>query len=284
MVSGAVMSAASPISLASAGDDVVCAPAVPSAFERRAHMRRRLDELPWVTGVRLRYGPPVSLIDLSPGGAQIDTASYRLQPGANLVVEIAGADRRLTVRSKVVRCQVSAIAPQTFYRGAVAFDWPLDLPDLSLPLASSDVVAPRTADARQSFGEWKRIVARFEDGRLLRGFCRDFLPIGGAIDVWALPDAPQQARITVPVRHLKAVIFQSAGEPGRIGDTRLEQPGSRARRAAVTFLDDEVIEGMVLDYQPDGVGFYLVPLDTARDDVRFFVFLRAIREVRLLPE
>ena len=276
MVSGAVMSAASPISLASAGDDVVCAPAVPSAFERRAHMRRRLDELPWVTGVRLRYGPPVSLIDLSPGGAQIDTASYRLQPGANLVVEIAGADRRLTVRSKVVRCQVSAIAPQTFYRGAVAFDWPLDLPDLSLPLASSDVVAPRTADARQSFGEWKRIVARFEDGRLLRGFCRDFLPIGGAIDVWALPDAPQQARITVPVHRLRTIDFldEAAIDSGSQGPCELvETLRSGAENLVVTFRNGQVLTGTLEHHEPE-VGFFLG---------RTFVFSHAIERVEVLP-
>jgi len=255
-----------------------------SRVERRTHARHAAAELHWLSGIRLKYGPPVSLIDLSRGGVQIDAAAHRLQPGASILVEIAGRDIAVVVRSRVVRCHVSGLEPQAVYRAALAFERALDLPGLPFDRTIDLDTDSNHEHSRPSLSRWNQIMVQYADGRLLEGFSRDGLLRNGYVEVWALPDAPQQARITVPVRHLKAVICQSAGEPGRIGDTRLEQAGSRARRAAVTFLDDEVIEGMVLDYQPDGVGFYLVPLDTARDDVRFFVFLRAIREVRLLPE
>jgi PilZ domain len=276
------MSAASPIPLAS-DSDFASGTTPPSALERRAHARLRLDELPWVTGVRLRYGPPVSLIDLSPGGAQIDTASYRLQPGANLVVEIAGADTHLTVRSKVVRCEVSAIAPQTFYRGAVAFECPLNLPVVSSSSSAADFVAARTPDAGHAFAEWKRIVARFDDGRLLRGFCRDFLPIGGAVNVWALPDAPQHARISIPVHRLRAIDFldESAINAGsQIRTDILEEGRSDAENLIVTFRDGQVLTGTLEHHEPE-VGFFLT-LDAPNQEGRTFVFSHAIDRVELL--
>ncbi len=50
--------------------------------DRRSSIRRTLSELSWLTQVRLKYGPTVSLIDLSAGGAQIEatalSASARL--------------------------------------------------------------------------------------------------------------------------------------------------------------------------------------------------------------
>src|SRR5216684_128045 len=60
------------------------APHLPSVLtdyreDRRGSVRRTISELAWLNQVRVKYGPAVSLIDLSSGGAQIETASYRLQ-------------------------------------------------------------------------------------------------------------------------------------------------------------------------------------------------------------
>jgi hypothetical protein len=238
------------------------------AVERRAHARRRAEELPWVSGIRLKFGPPVSLIDLSSSGAQIDTASYRLQPGSNVVVEIAGPDTQLAVRSKVVRCHVSAIAPQTIYRGAVAFDCPLELPG-----ARSITSA-----------EWNRVVARYADGRLLRGFCRDFLPSSGAVEVWALPDAPQQARIKIPVHFLEALEFldEPADNSARTGALALEE--IRSGRLIITLHDGTLLMGALESHQSE-VGFFLAPLEPPNQAVRrTFVFAHAVKRAEWLPE
>jgi hypothetical protein len=94
--------------------------------DRRVHPRLTLSELEWLKAVRLKYGPVVSLIDLSTGGLQIET-SRRLQPGRVVVVQIAGLDGEMTVPSNVLRCHVSQVAPFTKYRSALSFKRAIDL-------------------------------------------------------------------------------------------------------------------------------------------------------------
>ena len=74
------------------------APPLESWDDRRSSIRRTLSELAWLTQVRVKYGPDVSLIDLSAGGAQIETTSYRLKPGStvNYTVKREGAAKELT--------------------------------------------------------------------------------------------------------------------------------------------------------------------------------------------
>ena len=107
------------------------APSPNSLDNRRTSIRRTLSELSWLNQIRLKYGPLVSLLDLSTGGAQIETASYRLQPGSAVVVEIAAGSETFLVRSRVLRAYVSRILPsETTYRAALVFKDALDLPRL----------------------------------------------------------------------------------------------------------------------------------------------------------
>src|SRR5689334_13800618 len=92
----------------------------PAPSDRRLHPRLTLSNLEWLNTVRLKYGPVVSLIDLSSGGAQIETSS-RLHPGAVVVVQISGTGGEVALPSTVVRSQVSRIVPQAMYRSAVSF-------------------------------------------------------------------------------------------------------------------------------------------------------------------
>lgn len=88
--------------------------------DRRVHPRLTLSDLDWLNTVRLKYGPVVEVIDLSPGGAQIETSS-RLQPGAVVVVQISGTDGEVAIPSTVVRSQVSRVSPSPVYRSALSF-------------------------------------------------------------------------------------------------------------------------------------------------------------------
>jgi hypothetical protein len=121
-------------------------PRAPS--NRRAHERLTVSELTWLNQVRLKYGPPVSLLDLSIGGAQIETTSHRLQPGSNVVIEIAAQDQELAVPARVLRCQVSGLAPLTTYRGALEFKRPIVLPEISGDTGQRDNNNPLHEHAR----------------------------------------------------------------------------------------------------------------------------------------
>ena len=88
-------------------------------LNRREHERLVARELAWLNLVRVKYGPAVSLLDLSAGGAQIEASDLSLRPGASVVIEIAGKDCEFAVPSQIVRCQVSRISPRMVYRGAL---------------------------------------------------------------------------------------------------------------------------------------------------------------------
>ena len=89
--------------------------------DRRSSIRRPLSELAWLTQVRVKYGPTVSLLDLSAGGAQIEATAFRLQPGSTIVVQIATESETLAVPALVLRSHVSGLLPAgATYRTALA--------------------------------------------------------------------------------------------------------------------------------------------------------------------
>src|ERR1700730_4082029 len=89
----------------------VCAAVVADA-DRRAHPRLSARELRWLRAARLKYGPPVRLIDLSVGGALLESDAP-LRPGSTLALELAGAgpvgSSPVVVPLRVVRCQLTGL-------------------------------------------------------------------------------------------------------------------------------------------------------------------------------
>jgi hypothetical protein len=87
----------------------------------------------------------------------------------------------------------------------------------------------------------------------------------------------------VPIGYLKAVFFvrDFAGDPEYKEDTAVE-PSGRGRKVTITFLDDEVLAGTTLNYRPDGIGFLVLPNDPRSNNIRTFVFSRAVRHVQFV--
>ncbi len=93
----------------------------------------------WVPGptdalsrVRLRAGRELAVVNVSAGGALVE-GTTRLLPGTHVEVHVTGAQGRVLVRARVVRCAVWTVtADVVTYRGALAFSAPVDLvPDES---------------------------------------------------------------------------------------------------------------------------------------------------------
>jgi PilZ domain len=129
--------------------------------DRRAHRRHTADEVASLDKVRLKFGPAVTLVDLSQGGAQIETGNFRLQPGSVVVFEIAGGDTDLAVPSRVLRCQLARILPEPVYRGALEFKSLLDLKGL-LPRSSPDVRTEAGLDPVLEQARLQQIVKRVQ--------------------------------------------------------------------------------------------------------------------------
>jgi hypothetical protein len=433
-----------------------------SASDRRAHRRMIVSELSWLNHVKLKYGPQVSLIDLSSAGAQIETSSHPLQPGSTVVIEIAVGERSCAVPAQVLRCHIAGLAPHARYRGALLFKRPFDFPkapatedagdvdcnpvheyarlnlalkrvsgagDLPAPTSTGGALTPigaRALDAAFSMIEsargrasaaqftremgrlmrvitrsvenaaasdaivsemierlrrsvpsltvrivepgaalsiqddavyfqvpsesdraparlvvelprdcrleewhlqllqgaahligvtmnldsiresskpavprgpeaaesqdrapldsrgWNRLVVRYLDGRLLKGYSRAFQPTRGTIDLWSEPGGPTESRITISLAHLKAVFFvhDFEGESSYVVQPSTQEVATVGRRITITFVDGEVLQGTTLSYGQGGPGFFVSPVDSKTNNMKMFVLSGAIRHVQ----
>lgn len=126
-----------------------------------------------------------------------------------------------------------------------------------------------------------RVVARFADGRMLKGTTQDFAPAKDAFHV-ILSDGGARP-IRVPVDELKAVFFVKdlLGNPGYHETKDFDGPVI-GRKLHVTFTDGEVLVGASQAYQPDRPGFFLVPADPRSNNDRVYVVRKAVKDVRFL--
>ena len=131
-----------------------------------------------------------------------------------------------------------------------------------------------------------KVVARFADGRILKGATADFVPAKDHFHL-STNGAPAGTKpIRILVKDLKLLIFVKdfAGDP-RHEKVREFPPdaGGSGRRIKVIFKDGEVLLGTTLGYQQGRPGFFLVPVDPASNNMeRCFVVVSATAKVAFL--
>lgn len=130
-----------------------------------------------------------------------------------------------------------------------------------------------------------KVVARFRDGRLIKGSTSDFVPAKELFHV-AEAEAPRGSKpVPVHVKDLKAVFFVKdfTGRPDYNPTNEFE--GDRTppgRKIRVVFQDGETIVGTTQGYQPGRPGFFMVPADSAANIERCYVVAAFTSEVTLL--
>jgi hypothetical protein len=93
--------------------------------ERRRAPRRDAVDDHGIVSTRIRPGHDVALVNVSAGGALIETGR-RLMPGAPIELQLATSQERAALRGRVVRCSVCRLQPADIsYRGAISFDRPV---------------------------------------------------------------------------------------------------------------------------------------------------------------
>jgi hypothetical protein len=246
-----------------------------SGVERRIHQRLRPEEVQWLRKLRVKNGPELSLVDISSGGALVD-ARVQLKPGANITLEMTAGGRLVEIVSDVLRCGILTLQGAATYRGAFVFAQPLELADLARAQLNggTDRVAAAAA--------WQKIVVRYREGSTLKGYTVDFHPSRGHFSLWPSVDAHKNERVMVPLARLKALFFVKSFDGNRfhVGTEPHSATGSAGRRIEVTFFDKEVLRGTTLGYRPEGVGFFITPLDDRGNNQRVFVVNSAVHQVK----
>ncbi len=256
-----------------------------SGRERRIYTRLSGDELQGLRLLRLKGGPELQILDLSRGGALLESR-VQMRPGAAVTFELKTSGNLIEIPSEVLRCQLARFdRGSTLYRGACMFTEPVAIEAL---LQQSRAVVPPIApgsrssavDAAVAACAWQKIVVRYRDGSLLKGYTLDFHPSRGLFSLWPSINARANERMIVPLTKLKALFFvrDFNGAPQHV-EARLVEPRA-GRRIEVTVLDNEVVKGTTLNYRPESVGFFMLPLDGSSNNLRVFVLNAAVRRVR----
>ena len=129
-----------------------------------------------------------------------------------------------------------------------------------------------------------KVIARFTDGRLLKGFTNDFNPNKDAFHLsedGATQAAPQKIRRD----DLKALFFVKdfAGNPKH--EEKKDFDPNRAhtgRRIRVEFRDGEVLIGTTLGYQKGRPGLFLESVDAESNIERCYVVIAATKDVQFV--
>ncbi len=130
-----------------------------------------------------------------------------------------------------------------------------------------------------------KVVARYVDGRVVKGATADFFPNKQTFHV-SLADAPPGTKpVEIKTADLKALFFVKdlEGDPDYV--ERKEFDPSRppiGRPIRVEFNDGEVLVGTTTGYQPGRPGFFIVPADPEWNNDRCYVVTAATRDVSFL--
>jgi len=130
-----------------------------------------------------------------------------------------------------------------------------------------------------------KVVARFTDGRTVKGMTSDFVPAKDVFHVSEASAQPGAKPLEIQMRDLKALFFVKdlVGDP--LHDQLNEFDPARppvGRRIRVEFSDGEVLVGTTQGYQPNRPGFFVEPADGGSNIERCYVLAAAARQVTLL--
>jgi len=126
-----------------------------------------------------------------------------------------------------------------------------------------------------------KIVVRYVDGRVVRGYNEDFNP--NQLSFHLYRDPPTEIRIKE--EGLKAIFLVRTFQGNPHYRERKEfAEGDRPYGCVVevTFGDGEVMQGSIIGHDPQRPGFFLLPSDLGCNNLNMFVLSSAVKDFRYL--
>ncbi len=130
-----------------------------------------------------------------------------------------------------------------------------------------------------------KLVARFRDGKIQKGFCKDFAPNKPEFHLLGIESGPGEQGEKVFLQDLKALFFVKdfEGIPARQDDKDFSgAPPLSGRKVEVMFTDGEKLVGTTTGYDPQRPGFFLFPADPQSNNIRIFVVTSAVKNVQFV--
>ena len=128
-----------------------------------------------------------------------------------------------------------------------------------------------------------KVVVAFVDGRRLKGYVYDFSALKDCFNVLPADKPLQEHGMKVLMQELKAVFFVKdfMGNP-EYHDKAIVDEHIHGRKIEVTFPDGETIVGKTEGYNPQKLGFFMIPGDPASNNIRVFVINKNAKQVRFV--
>jgi hypothetical protein len=127
-----------------------------------------------------------------------------------------------------------------------------------------------------------KVVARYVNGRILKGFTQDFFPNRDRFHLFPA-ERPSSKALEIAVNDLKAVfvVRDFIGDAKYVERKRyLDGEKPAGKKVTVTFSDGEVIVGSTLGYDLNRLGFFIFPADPKSNNIRVFAVCAAIQNAR----
>jgi hypothetical protein len=126
----------------------------------------------------------------------------------------------------------------------------------------------------------RKVVVRYADGRLVKGYTFDFGPAQTRFHVFEQPSATGPST-QVLLRELKAVFFvrDFLGNPARQDGQKFPVGETARPHVEVRFRDGEVMVGTADSPAEDPQGFFLIPADPESNNLRAYVVVAATRAI-----
>jgi len=95
--------------------------------ERRVALRKGRGDVPWLSGIKVSWGPELQLVNISSTGVLVETGS-KFAPGSTTELHLSGPETNLVVPVRFIRSDVARIdGLGVRYHAAAAFAKELDL-------------------------------------------------------------------------------------------------------------------------------------------------------------
>ena len=130
-----------------------------------------------------------------------------------------------------------------------------------------------------------RVVARFADGRLMKGLTNDFASDKALFHVNLDGEVPGSKAVELRIGDLKALYFVKdlTGNSNHIERREFDQSRRPlGRKIRVIFKDSEEMVGTTQGYQPSRPGFFVIPADPESNIERCYVVSSATKNIAFI--
>ena len=133
--------------------------------------------------------------------------------------------------------------------------------------------------------ERNRIVVRFKDGRLFKGYTLDFSPIKDTFHLISEQEEDKGYVYEIETEKLKAIFFVKTlkGNKDYIEKKRFEEVDTSSIQGVkikVEFPDGEIIRGKSFVYSKKRDGFFVFPVDPKSNNERIYIMTSAVSNIQ----